>query len=159
MEFLDQAMGWDVTGYFLDIKMNIDGFWYHKNYGFFPYSKNILEKKPHENSLFVSLEYHTELFSKAGSGYNLVFPEDETQFPYVEEVTINDEEVKKNIRKEAIDERNGLLKTSDWSQLPDVPEKVKEKYAPYRQALRDLTEQEGFPFYIEWPVHPDKEED
>jgi len=28
-------------------------------------------------------------------------------------------------------------------------------WAAYRQALRDLPEQEGFPFVIKWPVAPD----
>ena len=29
------------------------------------------------------------------------------------------------------------------------------EWAQYRQALRDLPEQEGFPFNIQWPVSPD----
>lgn len=32
-------------------------------------------------------------------------------------------------------------------------------WAKYRQALRDLPEQAGFPFEIEFPVAPDSEED
>jgi len=44
--------------------------------------------------------------------------------------------------------RNDLLKDSDWTQLPDVPLSVQEKaeWAVYRQALRDVPQQEGFPY-------------
>ena len=47
-------------------------------------------------------------------------------------------------------ERNQLLKDSDWTQLPDSPADSA-LWATYRQELRDITNQEGFPFYITWP--------
>jgi hypothetical protein len=50
--------------------------------------------------------------------------------------------------------RNRLLMNSDWTQLPDVPIDTKEVWAAYRQALRDVTDQPGFPFNIVWPVAP-----
>lgn len=34
-------------------------------------------------------------------------------------------------------ERDMLLAASDWTQLPDVPEATRKKWAPYRQKLRD----------------------
>ena len=54
----------------------------------------------------------------------------------------------------ARDERNARLAASDWTQLPDVPEAVKNKWAVYRQALRDVTSQAGFPHDIVWPSEP-----
>lgn len=51
-------------------------------------------------------------------------------------------------------ERNLLLEKSDWTQLPDVPEETKLKWQPYRQELRDITNQPGFPSNIIWPVPP-----
>ena len=51
-------------------------------------------------------------------------------------------------------ERNRLLLESDWTQLPDVPLATKEAWATYRQALRDITEQPGYPLLINWPVQP-----
>ena len=51
-------------------------------------------------------------------------------------------------------ERQSLLKDSDWSQLPDVPEATKLAWQPYRQALRDVTLQEGYPFNVVWPQPP-----
>lgn len=50
--------------------------------------------------------------------------------------------------------RDDLLKQSDWTQLPDVPQTTKDAWASYRQALRDITAQSGFPATIEWPVVP-----
>lgn len=48
-------------------------------------------------------------------------------------------------------QRDYLLSSSDWSQLPDVPEALKNKWAIYRQALRDIPLQEGFPYKVKWP--------
>lgn len=52
-------------------------------------------------------------------------------------------------------QRNSLLQASDWTQLPDVPLETKQAWATYRQALRDITTQEGYPFNIIWPTKPD----
>lgn len=51
-------------------------------------------------------------------------------------------------------ERDRLLAASDWTQLPDIPEETKLKWQAYRQALRDLTSQHGFPERVEWPTAP-----
>lgn len=47
----------------------------------------------------------------------------------------------------ALQERNRLLKDSDWTQLPDSPLSTEKKteWATYRQVLRDMPAQEGFP--------------
>lgn len=50
--------------------------------------------------------------------------------------------------------RNALLTESDWTQLPDVSQATKDLWAAYRQALRDITAQAGFPTDVEWPVAP-----
>jgi hypothetical protein len=50
--------------------------------------------------------------------------------------------------------RSALLKESDWTQLPDVPQTTRDAWATYRQALRDITLQSGFPTSINWPVTP-----
>lgn len=51
-------------------------------------------------------------------------------------------------------QRDSLLAASDWTQLPDVPAATREKWAAYRQALRDVTEQAGFPDAVVWPQTP-----
>lgn len=51
------------------------------------------------------------------------------------------------------DERNRRLTASDWTQLSDAPVDAA-AWATYRQALRDLTQQAGFPWEVVWPVPP-----
>jgi hypothetical protein len=55
---------------------------------------------------------------------------------------------------EALKKRIGLLQASDWTQLPDVAIDTKSQWAAYRQALRDITTQSGYPFNIVWPSPP-----
>lgn len=49
--------------------------------------------------------------------------------------------------------RGEKLKDCDWTQVADAPVD-KEVWAAYRQALRDVTGQEGFPWTITWPEQP-----
>jgi hypothetical protein len=51
-------------------------------------------------------------------------------------------------------ERKAKLVASDWTQLPDVPISTKAAWATYRQALRDITTQAGYPTEITWPTPP-----
>jgi hypothetical protein len=49
--------------------------------------------------------------------------------------------------------RDILLKDSDWSQVADSPVD-KLLWATYRQDLREITEQNGFPLEVIWPDKP-----
>lgn len=49
--------------------------------------------------------------------------------------------------------RDDLLSGSDWTQVSDSPVN-KEEWSLYRQALRDIPTQEGFPFNVVWPLRP-----
>jgi hypothetical protein len=49
--------------------------------------------------------------------------------------------------------RDEKLKDSDWTQVADAPVD-KAAWATYRQALRDVTAQDGFPWTITWPEKP-----
>jgi hypothetical protein len=50
-------------------------------------------------------------------------------------------------------ERNKRLADCDWTQLPDAPVDAT-AWATYRQALRDVTAQAGFPWAVQWPPKP-----
>ena len=50
--------------------------------------------------------------------------------------------------------RDRLLARTDWTQGKDISTEVSNKWTEYRQALRDITSQEGFPNNIQWPVQP-----
>lgn len=49
--------------------------------------------------------------------------------------------------------RNQMLSETDWTQLEDSPVD-KAAWATYRQALRDVPTQEGFPWTVQWPEKP-----
>ena len=51
------------------------------------------------------------------------------------------------------DNRDHLLSSSDWTQVADAPVD-QAAWAAYRQALRDIPQQEGFPHNVAWPVKP-----
>jgi hypothetical protein len=50
-------------------------------------------------------------------------------------------------------ERSDKLADCDWTQVDDSPVD-KAVWATYRQALRDITDQAGFPWTITWPDAP-----
>jgi len=66
------------------------------------------------------------------------------------------EEITERTAQKSIDvirERNQLLFDSDWTQVPDSSADTA-LWAAYRQELRDITNQAGFPFDITWPTVP-----
>lgn len=50
--------------------------------------------------------------------------------------------------------RNQMLRESDWTQVADAPVDIAE-WAIYRQALRDVPKQSGFPWEVIWPQKPE----
>lgn len=50
--------------------------------------------------------------------------------------------------------RNAQLSASDWTQVADAPVD-KAAWATYRQALRDISAQSGFPWTVQWPTQPE----
>ena len=59
-----------------------------------------------------------------------------------------DEEQAREVRSK----RDRLLSQTDWTQTVDNPLAGNEDITAYRQALRDIPEQAGFPWEVEWPV-------
>lgn len=49
--------------------------------------------------------------------------------------------------------RNSLIAETDWMALSDNA--MSPEWTEYRQALRDITEQKGFPYTVEWPIKPE----
>jgi hypothetical protein len=54
------------------------------------------------------------------------------------------------------DKRQKLLYSTDWTQIPNGPltQQQQEAWAVYRQQLRDIPEQSGYPFNVVWPTPP-----
>jgi hypothetical protein len=63
-----------------------------------------------------------------------------------------DERQAENVR----DSRDGKLSATDWTQITDAPLTTEQRaaWSSYRQSLRDLTAQPGFPWEITWPAKP-----
>lgn len=66
-----------------------------------------------------------------------------------EELQTQTENQAKSIRAD----RNAKLASSDWTQVADAPVD-KAVWATYRQALRDIPSQAGFPWEVQWPTQP-----
>jgi hypothetical protein len=81
-------------------------------------------------------------------------PEEEAEWDLMEEAWANNESTREGDKVRA--ERNRLLAECDWTQLADVvlTDEAKTAWATYRQELRDITAQDGFPFDVTYPTKP-----
>jgi hypothetical protein len=80
-------------------------------------------------------------------------PDYASHFDYETEQWVGDTE---NQEAAVISKRNNLLYASDWTQLSNGPltPEVQQEWANYRQQLRDITAQSGYPFNVVWPTPP-----
>ena len=67
-----------------------------------------------------------------------------------EAISAKDAEQAKAMRQQ----RTEKLKDTDWTQVADAPVD-KAAWAAYRQALRDISTQAGFPWEVTWPAKPE----
>lgn len=74
------------------------------------------------------------------------------QYKIVEIPAPTTEEVATQVRSQ----RDALIAQTDYLMMSDYPisEEDKALVETYRQALRDVPEQEGFPSNVQWPVAP-----
>lgn len=65
---------------------------------------------------------------------------------------VEQEIAEQNIRSR----RDDLLQDTDWvvTKAYEAGTPVPTEWASYRQALRDITTQEGFPYSVTWPTKP-----
>ena len=75
-------------------------------------------------------------------------------------VAYKDEATKKAAEKplaeeDVRNERNELLEKYQWTETADLTTDEKAAWKTYKQALRDLPKQEGFPYEVTWPTKPD----
>ena len=115
----------------------------------------------------------TALLPGYGIHYGLVFPEQEFfdldietvrqkgprptenhKFDYPARSWVLDPEY---AASQALLQRQRLLSDSDWTDTVSAQERLGDQYAvwqTYRQALRDITTQSGYPLTIIWPTAP-----
>lgn len=68
-------------------------------------------------------------------------------------IKVDPAKLTEKLEVEARAERNALLAASDWTQVADAPVD-QAAWAAYRQALRDIPQQAGFPHDVVWPEQP-----
>lgn len=75
-----------------------------------------------------------------------------TEEEYSLEDEMTDEELASRVRMR----RNSMISHTDFYVLPDYPSDSEglEAVKAYRQALRDVPEQSGFPRNVQWPAMP-----
>lgn len=131
-----------------------------------------IERAPKNKGAWVNYDRNTELLSADGYLPVVVIEEPTAEKPIVKYREVNgqieqyaeaapvpsvpeptEEQQKMQIRAQ----RNLLLTQCDWTQLPDAPLTTEQKqaWAEYRQALRDIPEQAGFPENVAWPLVPE----
>lgn len=68
-------------------------------------------------------------------------------------IKINQEKRQEVISQQVRQQRDRLLTECDWRSLPDAPGN-RDAWIEYRQKLRDITMQKGFPDALDWPDKP-----
>lgn len=133
-----------------------------------------IETAPKNKGAWVNYDKNTELLSADGYLPVVVIEEPTAEKPILKYRKVNkrieqyaeaapvpsvpeptEEQQEMQIRAQ----RNSLLTLCDWTQLPDAPltAEQKQEWAEYRQALRDVPEQTGFPDAVIWPSTPEAE--
>lgn len=73
----------------------------------------------------------------------------------IDEIKVIENDIKNSKNKKFVvirEQRNEKLTACDWRVLPDVLNN--DVWKVYRQALRDVPKQAGFPDNVVWPVEP-----
>lgn len=133
-----------------------------------------IETAPKNKGAWVNYDKNTELLETDGYLPVIVIEETTAERPIVKYREVNgqieqyaeiapipavpeltEEQQKMQVRAQ----RNSLLTLCDWTQLPDAPLTAEQKqtWVEYRQALRDVPEQAGFPENVVWPSTPETE--
>ena len=80
-------------------------------------------------------------------------PDQYSVFDYTTKQWVDDENL---AIADVLSKRQRLLYASDWTQIPNNPltSAQQDAWATYRQELRDIPSQSGYPFNVIWPTPP-----
>ena len=137
-------------------------------------NENQIETAPKNKGSWVNFDKNTELLSADGYLPVIVIEEPTAEKPVIKYREVNGqieqyaeaapvpsvpEPTEEQQEMQVRAARNSLLDLCDWTQLPDAPltAEQKQEWAEYRQALRDVPEQAGFPDAVIWPSIPETE--
>ena len=105
------------------------------------------------------METHPDDETGKVKNYEVTYPYSEENLKIAQRYAYNGEVTVEDIPmsdEEARAQRDKLLADTDWTQVLDAPidSATREAYRAYRQALRDIPDQDGFPESITWPELP-----
>ena len=92
-------------------------------------------------------------YTKVINGVRVALTEIEIAARQAEEALVASQEPER-LASQIRQERNTMLSDCDWTQVSDAPVN-QVAWQTYRQALRDVTSQEGFPYSVTWPTKPE----
>ena len=88
------------------------------------------------------------------NGEIIQIDESDPRNPANEKEDLDVDDIQSQLKADALRaERNSELFATDWTQLSDVSDTIKNKYKTYRQQLRDLPSVDGFPD-VDMPTKP-----
>jgi hypothetical protein len=112
--------------------------------------QQIQSNEAYINGFFTDTDYYVEnnqpqVIPPKPSKYSI--------FDYTTKQWISDESL---AIADVTQKRNALLYSSDWTQIPNNPLTAEQQaaWATYRQELRDISKQSGYPFNVIWPTPP-----
>tara|TARA_Y100000816_G_scaffold273719_1_gene240320 strand:- start:1602 stop:1895 length:294 start_codon:yes stop_codon:yes gene_type:complete len=89
------------------------------------------------------------------NGELIQIDESDSRNPANEEQDLDADALQSQLKAEELrGTRNSELLATDWTQLSDVSDTIKNKYKTYRQQLRDLPSVDGFP-NVDMPTKPE----
>jgi len=96
------------------------------------------------------------MFAITRTGYRSISSGDELMDGETLSETIPSELMDFTLKARCRIQRDGMLRVCDWTQVSDAPldSFQKTQWSAYRQALRDVPNQQGFPYDITWPTPP-----
>lgn len=119
---------------------------YSKSTGGF-YTREIHGDNIPTDAVEITDEYHAELMDGQSAGKIIDWS---GSTPVLTDIPLPSNEELASIARS---NRDAMLAASDWTQVADAPVD-QTSWHTYRQALRDVPDQVGFPFDIGWPVAP-----
>lgn len=104
-----------------------------------------------EDAVSITEQHYADLMAGQTSGQVIMGDSDGS--PYLSPAPSPTSE---QLAIDARQKRDSLISETDWTVLADAPLTTAQKNAwkAYRQALRDVPSQSGFPDSITWPVKP-----
>ncbi|WP_033576728.1 tail fiber assembly protein [Dickeya chrysanthemi] len=104
-----------------------------------------------DDAIEISDDYYQYLLDQQVRGNVIIFDESTKKPIAVTPVPLSDTQLAEDARRQ----RDNLLTASDWTQVSDAPVD-QQAWRTYREILRQVPEQTGFPLNIAWPVQPEK---